>query len=98
MKHQLSTFPQNIFLRSYVTVRVFRVQWRIWLNLMLLQILPFLFLPAVSGRKTAISTLQTNSYVTHGHLIPFDCLGRIEHRDDLIPAEPILIERLVIFL
>ncbi len=91
MKHQLSTFPQNISLRSYVTVCVFRLQWRIWLNLMLLHILPFLFLPAVSGRKTAISTLQTNSYVTHGHLIPIACLGRIEHRDDLIPAEPILI-------
>lgn len=46
-------------------------------------------------KKTAMSTLQTNCYITHGHLIPFACLGRIEHRDDLIPAEPILIERLV---
>ncbi len=88
-------FPQSFSLRSYVTVCVVRLQWRIWLNLMLLQILPFLFLPAVSERKTAISTLQTNSYVTHGHLIPFARLGRIEHRADLIPAEPILIERLV---
>lgn len=95
MKLQLSTFPQSFSLRSYVTVCVVRLQWRIWLNLMLLQILPFLFLPAVSERKTAISTLQTNSYVTHGHLIPFARLGRIEHRADLIPAEPILIERLV---
>lgn len=95
MKLQLSTFPQSISLRSYVTVCVVRLQWRIWLNLMLLQILPFLFLSAVSGRKTAISTLQTNSYVTHRHLIPSARLGRIEHRTDLIPAEPILIERLV---
>lgn len=37
------SFPPKHFLRSYVTVCVVRLQWRIWLNLMLLQIVPFLF-------------------------------------------------------
>lgn len=84
------SFPPKHFLRSYVTVCVVRLHWRIWLNLMLLQIVPFLFFFFPAERKTAISTLQTN-----GHLISFIQLARIKRCADLIPTEPILIELLV---
>lgn len=92
-------FPWNCgkkkdFLISYVTVRMVRLQWRIWLNMMLSQIVHFLFFfqLSVTRRKTAISTLQTNPCLTLRHLIYCSTdvrLARIGHCADLIPTEPI---------